>query len=155
MTSRKISLYDSKHWEPLLKNRIEEKITKLFACQATTEYFVESTRIWLPLESWKRIANNNWWHNDSARNRSWNIFFRGLNTSRIYFLNSTTRSSSPVFVENVYAHASNFLNLLADNDGIISADLSSSVLSVVKRAFVFVAISMDCTVQAATSTFKS
>lgn len=109
----------------------------------------------ISLESnWKGISNNNRWHNDSAQNRKFD-FCRALNTSRIYFLNSTTWSSSPALMENACAHASNFLNLLANYDRIISPDLSSSMLSVVERALVFIAVSVDCTIQTATPTFES
>lgn len=55
--------------------------------------------------------HKNWWHNDSAQNRSFFLiffsfsnddkskyFFLELNTSRIYCSNSTTWSSSPFLI---------------------------------------------------------
>lgn len=138
-----------------LKQR-KQKLVKFFQSELFRyrQLFILQN-VLISLESnWKGISNNNRWHNDSAQNRKFD-FCRALNTSRIYFLNSTTWSSSPALMENACAHASNFLNLLADDDRIVSSDLGGPVLSVVKRTFVFVAVSMDCTIQTTTSAFKS
>lgn len=58
-------------------------------------------------------------------------------------------------VENARAHASNFLDFLANDDGIVSSNLGRAVLSVVERALVLVAVSMNCTKQAATSALEA
>lgn len=83
----------------------------------------------------------------SARNRSFFLLFIfflfQMTLNRFFFwsfthLDFTVRFPPPdprrVFLdeENVNAHASNFLNLLANDDRIISSDLGGSMFSVIK-----------------------